>query len=316
MHSLLDPAPALLADACEVVRFPSNRPLDEDTIRAQGEGCAGILSQVIDPIGEKILSMPGLKIVSNCAVGYDNIDVPTATKYGVLVTNTPGILDETTADFAFALMMAAARRVVQADNFVRGGNFKGWAIDMMVGQDIHDSTLGIVGLGRIGRAVAKRARGFNMQVLYSDDQPAPPEIEEELRATRVELDKLLAEADFVTMHVPLTDATRHMISRQQLATMKPTAILVNASRGPVVDEAALVEALKTHEIFAAGLDVYEREPEVQRGLLALHNVVLAPHIASASVRTRSEMSAVAARNLITGIRGGVPANLVNPEART
>jgi glyoxylate reductase len=316
MHSLLDPAPALLADACEVVRFPSNRPLDEDTIRAQGEGCAGILSQVIDPIGEKILSMPGLKIVSNCAVGYDNIDVPTATKYGVLVTNTPGILDETTADFAFALMMAAARRVVQADNFVRGGNFKGWAIDMMVGQDIHDSTLGIVGLGRIGRAVAKRARGFNMQVLYSDDQPVPPEIEEELRATRVELDKLLAEADFVTMHVPLTDATRHMISRQQLATMKPTAILVNASRGPVVDEAALVEALKTHEIFAAGLDVYEREPEVQRGLLALHNVVLAPHIASASVRTRSEMSAVAARNLITGIRGGVPANLVNPEART
>jgi glyoxylate reductase len=316
MHSLLDPAPALLADACEVVRFPSNRPLDEDTIRAQGEGCAGILSQVIDPIGEKILSMPGLKIVSNCAVGYDNIDVPTATKYGVLVTNTPGILDETTADFAFALMMAAARRVVQADNFVRGGNFKGWAIDMMVGQDIHDSTLGIVGLGRIGRAVAKRARGFNMQVLYSDDQPVPPEIEEELRATRVELNKLLAEADFVTMHVPLTDATRHMISRQQLATMKPTAILVNASRGPVVDEAALVEALKTHEIFAAGLDVYEREPEVQRGLLALHNVVLAPHIASASVRTRSEMSAVAARNLITGIRGGVPANLLNPEART
>jgi glyoxylate reductase len=316
MHSLLDPAPALLAEACEVVRFPSNLPLDEDTIRAQGEGCAGLLTQVIDPIGEKVLSMPGLKIVSNCAVGYDNIDVPTATKYGVLVTNTPGILDETTADFAFALMMAAARRVVQADNFVRGSNFKGWAIDMMVGQDVHDATLGIIGLGRIGRAVAKRARGFNMQVLYSDDQPAPPEIEEELRATRVDVDKLLAESDFVTLHVPLTDATLHMIGRQQLATMKPTAILVNASRGPVVDEAALVEALKTHEIFAAGLDVYEREPEVHRGLLALHNVVLAPHIASASVRTRSEMSAVAARNLITGIRGGVPANLVNPEART
>jgi glyoxylate reductase len=316
MHSLLDPAPALLAEACEVVRFPSNLPLDEDTIRAQGEGCAGLLTQVIDPIGEKVLSMPGLKIVSNCAVGYDNIDVPTATKYGVLVTNTPGILDETTADFAFALMMAAARRVVQADNFVRGSNFKGWAIDMMVGQDVHDATLGIIGLGRIGRAVAKRARGFNMQVLYSDDQPAPPEIEEELRATRVDVDKLLAESDFVTLHVPLTDATLHMIGRQQLATMKPTAILVNASRGPVVDEVALVEALKTHEIFAAGLDVYEREPEVHRGLLALHNVVLAPHIASASVRTRSEMSAVAARNLITGIRGGVPANLVNPEART
>jgi glyoxylate reductase len=316
MHSLLDPAPALLAEACEVVRFPSNLPLDEDTIRAQAEGCAGLLTQVIDPIGEKVLSMPGLKIVSNCAVGYDNIDVPTATKYGVLVTNTPGILDETTADFAFALMMAAARRVVQADNFVRGSNFKGWAIDMMVGQDVHDATLGIIGLGRIGRAVAKRARGFNMQVLYSDDQPAPPEIEEELRATRVDVDKLLAESDFVTLHVPLTDGTLHMIGRQQLATMKPTAILVNASRGPVVDEAALVEALKTHEIFAAGLDVYEREPEVHRGLLALHNVVLAPHIASASVRTRSEMSAVAARNLITGIRGGVPANLVNPEART
>lgn len=314
MHSLLDPAPALLAEACDVVRFPSNLPLDEDTIRAQGEGCAGILSQLMDPIGEKVLSMPGLRVVSNCAVGYDNIDVPTATRYGVLVTNTPGILDETTADFAFALMMSAARRVVQADNFVRGGNFKGWAIDMMVGQDLHDATLGVIGFGRIGRAVAKRARGFNMEVLYADEMPAPPEIEEELGAKRVDMNKLLAEADFVTLHVPLTEQTRHLISRQQLATMKPTAVLVNTSRGPVVDEAALVEALKNREIYAAGLDVYEREPEVHMGLLALHSVVLAPHIASGSVQTRSEMSAMAARNLITGIRGGVPANLVNPEA--
>jgi glyoxylate reductase len=315
MHSLLDPAPALLAEACEVIRYPSNLPLDEATIRAQGEGCAGILSQLMDPIGETVLSMPGLKVVSNCAVGYDNIDVAAATAHGVMVTNTPGILDETTADFAFALMMAAARRVVQADNFVRGGNFKGWAIDMMVGQDVHGATLGIVGFGRIGRAVAKRARGFNMRVIYADDRPAPPEVEQELRATRVEIDKLLAEADFVTLHVPLTESTTHLISRQQLATMKPSAVLVNTSRGPVVDEAALVDALKTHEIFAAGLDVYEREPEVHKGLLALHNAVLAPHIASGSVRTRSEMSAVAARNLVTGIRGGVPANLVNPEVR-
>ena len=313
MHSILEPGPALLAEACEVKNYPSSQPLEEDAIRKAAEGCVGIVSQLMDPIGETVLSTPGLKIVSNVAVGFDNIDVAAATKHGVMITNTPGVLDETTADFAFALFMAAARRVVQADNFVRGGNFKGWALDMMLGQDVHDATLGIIGIGRIGRAVARRGRAFNMRVIYTDPNPLMPEVERQLNLQRVDLHRVLVESDFISVHVPLTEQTRHLLGREQFEAMKPTAILVNTSRGPVIDETALADALKTHQIFAAGLDVYEKEPDVHPALLGLHNVVLAPHIASASVRTRSEMSAVAARNLATGVRGGRPANLVNPE---
>ena len=313
MHSILDPGPALLEDACEVVPYPSNQPLDEDHVRAAAEGCAGIVSQLMDPITAKLLTAPGLKIVSNVAVGFDNIDVAAATKRGVMVTNTPRVLDETTADFAFALLMAAARRVVQGDNFVRAGNFKGWALDMMLGQDVHDTTLGIIGIGRIGRAVARRARAFNMRLIYSDPIPLKPEAERELGLRRVELAELLEVSDFISVHVPLTEETRHLIGAEQFAKMKPNCVLVNTSRGPVVDEAALVDALKNHKIFAAGLDVYEKEPAIHPGLLPLRNIVLAPHIASASVRTRSEMSAVAARNLVAGVRGGRPANLVNAE---
>jgi glyoxylate reductase len=313
MHSILDPGPALLEASCEVVPYPSSRPLEDGQIREAAKGCVGIVSQLMDPITDKVLSTPGLKIVSNVAVGFDNIDVRAATRRGVMVTNTPGVLDETTADFAFTLLMAAARRVVQADNFVRGGNFHGWALDMMLGQDIHDSTLGIIGIGRIGRAVARRARAFNMRVIYSDPYPLKPEAERELGVRRVELQQLLHEADFISVHVPLTEQTRHLLSHEEFAKMKRNCVLVNTSRGPVVDEAALADALKNHKIFAAGLDVYEKEPEVHPGLLPLRNLVLAPHIASASVRTRSEMSAVAARNMVAGVRGGRPANLVNPE---
>jgi glyoxylate reductase len=313
MHSILEPGPSLLAEACEVIPYPAGQPLDEESIRRAADGCAGILSQLMDPIRETVLSLPGLRIVSNVAVGFENIDVAAATRHGVMATNTPGVLDETTADFAFTLIMAAARRVVAADHFVRRGNFKGWAIDMLLGQDVHGATLGIVGIGRIGRAVARRARGFSMRVLYTDAMPLAPEVERELGATRVELPTLLAESDFVTLHVPLTPETRHLIGAEQLAMMKPTAVLVNTSRGPVVDEAALVDALKSHRIFAAGIDVYEREPEIHPDLLAAHDATLAPHIASASVRTRSEMSEVAVRNLLTGLRGGRPPNLLNPE---
>jgi glyoxylate reductase len=313
MHSVLDPGPSLLAEAAEVVAYPSNQKLDEGSIRRAAEGCAGIVSQVVDPIGETVLSTPGLKVVSNVAVGYDNVDVPAATRHGVMVTNTPGILDETTADFAFVLMAAAARRVVAADHYVRTGNFRGWEIDLMLGQDIHGATLGLVGLGRIGRAVARRARGFGMRVIYSDVAPVDPEIAQALGATHVDLDQLLRESDFVSLHVPLSEETRHLIGAEELAKMKPTAVLVNTSRGPVLDEDALVQALKSHRIFAAGLDVFEYEPKLHPGLVALHNLVLAPHIASGSVRTRSEMSAVAARNLVTALRGGRPPNLVNPE---
>ena len=315
MHPILDPGPSILAEAAEVVTYPPDRPLDEANIRQAAEGCVGIVSQLMDPIRDTVLSTPGLKCVSNVAVGFDNIDIPTATSNRVMVTNTPGVLDESTADFAFALLIAAARRVVQADTYTRQGNYKGWEIDLMLGTDVHDATLGIVGIGRIGRGVARRAKGFNMRVLYSDTNPLVPEMEQQLGATHVDLSRLLAESDFISVHVPLTKETHHLISTAQFAHMKPNAILVNTSRGPVVDEAALVEALKAHRIAGAGLDVYEREPAVHPGLIALHNVVLAPHIASATTRTRSEMSAMAARNMATAVRGGKPPNLLNPDVR-
>jgi glyoxylate reductase len=315
MHHVLDPAPALLEAEVEVVRYPEGAPPTEGGIREAAEGCAGILSQVMDPIGETVLSLPGLEIVSNCAVGFDNIDVPAATRHGVLATNTPGVLNDTTADFAFALLMAAARRVAEGDAYVRDGEFHGWAIDMLLGQDVHHATLGVVGIGRIGRAMARRGLGFDMRVLYTDDV-APLNAEEEaaLGASRVPLDDLLREADFVSLHVPLTPETRHLIGARELALMKSTAVLVNTSRGPVIDEAALAAALRDGRIFAAGLDVYEHEPHVHPDLLGLRNVVLAPHIASGSVATRSQMSELAARNLLAGLRGERPPNLLNPEA--
>jgi glyoxylate reductase len=315
MHPILDPGPAILAEAAEVIAYPAGQPLDEASIRRAAEGCVGIVSQLMDPIRETVLSTPGLKIVSNVAVGFDNIDVPIATAHKVMVTNTPGVLDDATADFAFTLLMSAARRIVEADSFTRQGRFRGWAIDMMLGADVHGATLGLIGVGRIGRGVAHRAKGFNMRVLYYDPQPLPPDAERELGATRVDLGRLLAESDFVSVHVPLTQETHHLLSTPQFAQMKPSAILINTSRGPVVDEAALVEALNAKKIAGVGLDVYEREPAVHPGLIPMPNVVLAPHIASATTRTRSEMSAMAARNMATAVRGGRPPNLLNPEVK-
>jgi glyoxylate reductase len=315
MHPILDPGPAILAEAAEVIPYPAGRPLDEASIRQAAEGCVGIVSQLMDPIRDTVLSTPGLKIVSNVAVGFDNIDVPAATAHKVMVTNTPGVLDDATADFAFTLLMATARRIVEADSFTRQGRFKGWAIDMMLGADVHGATLGLVGIGRIGRGVAHRAKGFNMRVLYYDPNPLPPDAEQQLGAARVDLGRLLAESDFVSVHVPLTQETHHMLSTAQFELMKRSAILINTSRGPVVDEAALVQALTAKKLAGAGLDVYEREPAVHPGLLAMPNVVLAPHIASATVRTRSEMSAMAARNMATAVRGGRPPNLLNPEVK-
>jgi len=315
MHPILDPGPTILAEASEVVPYSPDLPLDEAYIRQAAEGCTGIVSQLMDPIREAVLSTPGLKIVSNVAVGYDNIDVAAATAHKVMVTNTPGVLDDSTSDFAFTLLMATARRVVEADYFTRQGQFKGWAIDMMLGTDIYGATLGIIGIGRIGRGVAHRAKGFNMRVLYYDPNPLSPEAEEQLGAMRVDLARLLVESDFVSVHVPLTPETQHLLSTQQFGEMKRSAILINTSRGPVVDEAALVAALDAKKIAGAGLDVYEREPAVHPGLIRMPNVVLAPHIASATTRTRSEMSAMAARNMATAVRGGRPPNLVNPEVK-
>jgi glyoxylate reductase len=312
-HPILEPGPTLLKEATELRLLPNQYRHPVELLRRSAEGAQGMVTQLMDPIGDEVLSTPGLKVVSNVAVGFDNIDVPAATRHGVMVTNTPGILDDTTADFAFALLMAAGRRVLEGDRFIRSGAFKGWAIDMLLGHDISGATLGIVGFGRIGRGVARRARGFGMRVIYYDEMPATAEVEKDLGVTRVDLDALLGEADFVSIHVPLTATTRHLISTGQLERMKPTAVLVNTSRGPVVDEEALAAALRDRTIFAAGLDVYEKEPEVHPDLLELENVVLAPHIASTSVRTRSRMSETAARDCIAGVRGERPLNLLNPE---
>jgi glyoxylate reductase len=212
-------------------------------------------------------------------------------------------------------LIAAARRVVEADSFTRSGKFRGWAIDMMLGTDVYGATLGIIGIGRIGRGVAHRAKGFNMRVIYYDPHPLPPEAQEQLGATPVDLRRLLMESDFISIHVPLSQETHHLMSTPQFELMKRTAILINTSRGPVVDEAALVEALKAKKLAGAALDVYEREPAVHPNLIPMSNVVLAPHIASATTRTRSEISAMAARNMATALRGGRPPNLVNPEVK-
>jgi len=252
-------------------------------------------------------------VVSNVAVGFNNIDVAAATKRGVVVTNTPDVLTETTADFAWTLLMATARRVVEADRYVRDGKFTQWEYMVLLGGDVHDKTLGIIGFGRIGRAMARRALGFNMRVLYQDAVAADPATERELRATRTDTATLLRDSDFVSIHTPLLPDTRHLINAQSLRTMKKTAYLVNASRGPVVDEAALVQALTEGWIAGAGLDVFEEEPKVHPGLMGLSNVVLAPHIASASSDTRIKMAALAVDNCLAVLEGQTPPTPVNPE---
>ncbi len=247
------------------------------------------------------------------AVGYNNIDVKAATRRRVMVTNTPGVLDDTTADFTWCLIMATARGLIGADRTFRSGKWKGWGLLQFLGHDVHHKTLGICGLGRIGKGVARRARGFEMRVLYTDVQRVPEALERELGVTFVDKKTLLQESDIVTLHVPLFPETTHYIGAPELKLMKKTAILINASRGPVVDEKALVKALKEGWIAGAGLDVYEKEPTPAPGLTRLPNTVLAPHVASASIETRRKMSDMAAANCVAGLTGQRPPNLVNPE---
>jgi glyoxylate reductase len=299
---------------CEVDHNEPNRPLPKAELLARLKGCQGLVCLLTDVIDDEVLATSGLTIVSNVAVGYNNIDVAAATRRRVLATNTPGVLDDTTADLAFALLMATARRIVEAHVFLRSGQWEGWDLLQFLGHDVHHKTLGICGLGRIGKAVARRARGFDMRLLYTDVVRAPEAVEGELGVTFVEKDTLLREADFVTIHVPLFAETRHYISDRELGLMKPTAILVNAARGPIVDEAALVRALQAKRIAGAGLDVYEEEPKVHPGLMSLDTVVLLPHIASASIETRTRMATMAAENVVAGILGRRPPNLLNPEA--
>ncbi|HZT31316.1 MAG TPA: D-glycerate dehydrogenase [Bryobacteraceae bacterium] len=289
-------------------------PAAELLTRARGK--QAVVSQLTDKFSPEVIEQldPGLRVIANVAVGFDNIDVPAASQKGILVTNTPEVLTDTTADFAFALLMAAARRVVEGHHYVHSGQWTKWRIDLLVGQDVHHRTLGIFGMGRIGQAVARRARGFSMRLLYHDAMRAPAEVEESLGLEFATAERVLREADFVSLHVPLTPATRHLIGAAQLRQMKPTAILINTSRGPVVDEAALAEALQNGVIAGAGIDVFEREPQVHPLLLKLENVVLAPHIASASVDTRRRMSMMAAENAVAAMEGRRPPNLLNVEA--
>lgn len=291
-----------------------DRPLTKPELISRIQGKEGLVCLLTDEIDDEVLgSSPSLRVVSNVAVGFNNIDVGAATRRKIAVTNTPGVLDETTADFTWALLMATARRVVEADRYARAGKYQGWGIMLMLGHDVYGKTLGICGMGRIGKAVARRARGFGMKILYADAQRIGEDWEKELGIQFVDKDTLLRESDFVTLHVPLLPETTHYISGRELSLMKRTAHLINASRGPVVDEEALVGALKTQQIAGAGLDVFEQEPEIHPGLMELDNVVLAPHIASASVETRTRMATMAAGNMVDALGGKIPPNIVNPE---
>lgn len=302
-----------LKEHCKVDYVDNDEGLTAEQLHQRIRGKQAVVAQLMNRFSADVIdSLDGLKIIANVAVGFDNIDVPAATRKGILVTNTPDVLTETTADFAFALLLAAARRVVEGHQFVHNGEWRKWSIDLLVGHDVHHRTLGIFGMGRIGQAVARRGRGFSMRILYHDAVRAPESIEQELKLEFVSKEQLLRESDFVSLHVPLLDSTRKLIGEPELKLMKRTAILVNTSRGPVVDEAAVAKALQESWIAGAGLDVFEREPEVNPVLLQLQNVVVAPHIASASVDTRREMSMLAARNAVEALEGRRPITLLNP----
>lgn len=293
----------------------ADAPLPRNELIRRLQGRQGLVCMISEAVDEELLaSCPDLKVASNVAVGFNNIDVAAATRHGVVVTNTPDVLTETTADFAWTLLMAISRRVVEADRYVREGKFDQWKNMLLLGGDIHGKTLGIVGFGRIGRAMAKRAQGFGMRVLYQDAVAADPATERELRASRTDITTLLKESDFVTLHTPLLPETRHLINAQSLKTMKKTAYLINASRGPVVDEAALAQALKEGWIAGAGIDVFEDEPKIHPGLMGLTNAVLAPHIGSASWETRLQMANLAVDNCLAVLEGRTPPTPVNAEA--
>lgn len=271
----------------------------------------GLLSLLINNIDKEVIdSAPDLKIIANCAVGYDNIDIGHARKKGILVTNTPGVLTEATADLTWALIFAVARRIPQADRFTRGQKFKGWKLDLFLGKEITEKQLGIIGMGRIGKAVALRAQAFRMETVYFDPHRLTPEEEKKYKVFFRPLDELLSSADIITIHASLTPQTFHLISKERINLIKKEAILINVARGPIIDEKALADALKKERIWGAGLDVYEREPEIEEKLLSLDNVVLLPHIGSATYETRLKMAMMAARNLVQGLRGERPDNIV------
>ncbi|UCC69213.1 MAG: D-glycerate dehydrogenase [Armatimonadota bacterium] len=315
-RAIADEALASIRAEAEVELWPDpDAPPPREVLLREVRAVDGLLCLLTDAIDAEVIEAgEGLRVISNYAVGHDNVDVACATARGILVCNTPGVLTETTADLAWALLMAAARRVVEADGYLRAGRWRSWSPQLMLGQDVQGATLGIVGFGRIGQAVARRARGFEMRILYSDIA-RKPEAEEAVGAEFVDLRALLRASDFVSVHTPLTEETHHLIGAEELALMKPTAVLINTARGPVVDGGALAEALRERRIFGAGLDVFESEPPApDDALLKLDNIVVLPHIASASVATRTRMAMMAAENLLAGLRGESPPHIVNPEA--
>lgn len=308
-----EPGLNLLKKEHEIEVFPHDRiPTKEEIIKGL-KGKDGLLCLLSDTIDKEIInSEPNLKMIANYAVGYNNIDMEAATKRDIPVSNTPGILTDTTAEMAWALIFSVARRIVEADSYSRAGKFKGWGPMLMLGQDVTNKTLGIVGAGRIGTAFALKSKGFSMKVLYVDGKTNSI-LEKELGAKKVELQDLLKQSDFISLHVPLLPDTHHLIGEKELCMMKNTAILINTSRGPVIDEKTLVKALKEKWIFGAGLDVYEHEPEINEELKKLKNVVLQPHSASATFETRSKMAVMAAENMLVGLKEEIPPNCVNTD---
>jgi lactate dehydrogenase-like 2-hydroxyacid dehydrogenase len=305
-----------LGEHFHVTDNQADRVLDPEDLARLLEDKDGALTNIVDRIDARLLSRcPRLKAVCNVAVGYNNIDLEACSRAGVMATNTPGVLDDTTADFTWALILAAARRLVESDAHVRAGRWKGWYLKQFLGTDVHHATLGILGFGRIGKGVARRALGFDMTVLYHDVTRADPEAEARCNASYVDKKELLARADILTIHVPYAPSTHHLIGAAELTQMKPGAILIHAARGGVVDDAALVDALRSGRLAAAGLDVFENEPALNPALLAMNNVVLTPHIASSSRATRHAMALLAARNLVAALTTGDPPNLLNPRSR-
>jgi lactate dehydrogenase-like 2-hydroxyacid dehydrogenase len=305
----------LLREHCDIEINPDDRVLDRQELLEKVKGRDAILCLLTDTIDDAVLAAAGpqCKLFANYAVGFNNVDVEAATKRGIMISNTPDVLTDATADLAWTLLFSVARRVVEADRFLRDGKYKGWGPMLLLGRDITGKTLGIIGTGRIGANVAGKAKGFGMRIVYNDVAPNS-QFEAETGGVYADKETLLKTADFISVHVPLLPSTRHLISTNEFKLMKPTAILINTSRGPVVDEKALVKALQTNEIWGAGLDVYENEPAVEPELLECKNAVLLPHVASATIDTRTNMGLIAVRNIIAAMQGEVPPTLVNTEA--
>ena len=310
-----EPAIELLREAGDVWVSPEDRPLETGELHDAVAGADIAVTLLHDKVDDAFLDAAGdqLRAVCNVAVGYDNIDVPAATERGVLITNTPGVLTEATADLAMTLILAATRRIGEGERLIRDREPWSWHMFMLLGMGLQGKTLGVVGMGAIGQSLARRAKAFGMDIVYADARAASDEVERELGARRVELDELLRTADVVSIHAPLMDSTRHLINAETLGLMKDGAYLVNSARGPIVDEAALVDALKDGKIAGAGLDVFENEPDVHPGLLELDNVVLLPHLGSATIETRTAMGVLAAENAVAVLNGEQPPTPVNPE---